>query len=122
MSDSARHSNAMSSVPILLGTAVTTSQRWVTDMERVGVNGFTITTNIDLGIGNTTALDAARTVRSWTQLPVAVSGGFSATDDSAFTSPDWDILTAGRSITDATVPAGAAARILELAHSTERHS
>ncbi|ASU79141.1 hypothetical protein CDG81_13540 [Actinopolyspora erythraea] len=109
-------------VPILLDTPVTTSQRWVTDMERVGVDGFTITTNIDLGIGNTTALDAARTVRSWTQLPVAVSGGFSATDDSAFTSPDWDILIVGRSVADATDPAGAAARILELAHSTERHS
>ncbi|WP_017975658.1 orotidine 5'-phosphate decarboxylase / HUMPS family protein [Actinopolyspora halophila] len=109
-------------VPILLDTPVTTSQRWVTDMERVGVDGFTITTNIDLGIGNTTALDAARTLRSWTQLPVAVSGGFSATDDSAFTNPDWDILIVGRSVADATDPASAASRILELAHSTERHS
>ncbi|QIZ37048.1 orotidine 5'-phosphate decarboxylase / HUMPS family protein [Saccharopolyspora sp. ASAGF58] len=109
-------------VPILLDTPIATSQRWVTEMERAGVDGFTITTNIDLGIGNTTALDAARTLRSWTQLPVAVSGGFSTTDPTVFTSPDWDILIVGRSVADAVDPAGAATRIVELVHQTERQS
>lgn len=50
-------------VLILLDVPATT-HRWVTVMERAGVDGFTIT--IDLGIGNTTALDAARELRAWT--------------------------------------------------------
>ncbi|WP_116051396.1 orotidine 5'-phosphate decarboxylase / HUMPS family protein [Amycolatopsis palatopharyngis] len=108
-------------VPILLDAPTATTHRWVIDMERAGVDGFTITTNIDLGIGSTTALDAARTLRSWTQLPVAVSGGYSTTDHAIFASPDWDILIIGRSIADAVDPASAANHIVELAHRTERH-
>ncbi|MGW1682845.1 orotidine 5'-phosphate decarboxylase / HUMPS family protein [Saccharopolyspora sp. NPDC002376] len=108
-------------VLILLDTPIATNQRWVTEMERAGVDGFTITTNIDRGIGNT-ALDAARTLRSWTQLPVAVSGGFSTTDPTVFTSPDWDILIVGRSVADAVDPTSAAVRVVELVHQTERQS
>jgi 3-keto-L-gulonate-6-phosphate decarboxylase len=91
-----------------------------------GVDGFTITTNIDLdlgiGIGNTTALDAARELRAWTQLPDAVSGGYGSTDYAIFASSDWDILIVGRSVADATDPATAAARIVELVRHTERQS
>lgn len=108
-------------IPILLDTPPATTHRWVTDMERAGVDGFTVTTNIDIGIGSTTALEAAHTLRSWTQLPVAVSGGFSATDHAVFASPDWDILIVGRSVADAIDPSSAATRIVELAHHTERH-
>ncbi|WP_231644719.1 orotidine 5'-phosphate decarboxylase / HUMPS family protein, partial [Sciscionella sediminilitoris] len=109
-------------VPILLDTPIATSHRWVTDMERAGVDGFTVTTNIDLGIGNVTALDAARAIRTWTQLPVAVSGGFSTTDHAVFSNPNWDILIVGRSVADAVDPVTAAAHIVELAHRNGRHS
>lgn len=85
-------------VPILLDVPAATTHRWVADMERAGVDGFTITTDIDLGIGNTAALDAARELRAWTHLPVAVSGGFSGTGHASFASPDWDILIVGRSV------------------------
>ena len=45
-------------------------------VERTGIDGFAITTNIDLGVAGPHPLDQARTLRSWTRLPVAVSGGF----------------------------------------------
>lgn len=60
---------------------------------------------IDLGVGSNHPLDTARTIRSRSQLPVAVSGGFSATDDELTSSPDWDIAIIGRSIADAVAPA-----------------
>lgn len=78
---------------------------WLRDMERTGIDGFVVTTNIDLGVGSNHPLDTARTIRSRSQLPVAVSGGFSATDDELTSSPDWDIAIIGRSIADAVAPA-----------------
>ncbi|QYN26658.1 hypothetical protein [Amycolatopsis sp. DSM 110486] len=63
-----------------------------------------MTTNIDIGIGSATPLDVARAVRSWTELPVAVSGGFSAIDSGVFASRDWDIVIIGRSVADAVDP------------------
>ncbi|WIX85737.1 orotidine 5'-phosphate decarboxylase / HUMPS family protein [Amycolatopsis sp. DG1A-15b] len=103
-------------VPILIDVPVNTSHQWITEMERVGVDGLTVTTNIDIGIGSTAPLDVARELRTWTALPVAVSGGFSATDTAVFTSPDWDILIIGRSIIDAIDPATAAKNLVELVH------
>ena len=104
-------------VPILLDVpAPLLSQQWIATMERVGVDGFTVTTNIDVGIGSKTVLSTSRAVRVWTQLPVAVSGGFSTTDQAIITSPDWDILIVGRSITDAVEPATTARRITEHVH------
>ncbi|MBY8862383.1 hypothetical protein K7711_38335 [Nocardia sp. CA2R105] len=50
-------------------------------------------------------LATARTIRNRSQLPVAVSGGFSATDDELTGSPDWDIAIIGRSIADMVTPA-----------------
>ncbi|MFG1744849.1 hypothetical protein ACGFJ4_11805 [Micromonospora chalcea] len=49
-------------------------------MEGPGVDGFDITTNIDLGVADFHPLDQAQLIRSWTKLPVAVSGGFEPTD------------------------------------------
>jgi hypothetical protein len=40
-------------------------------------------------------------VRAWTKPPVAVSGGFSPTDQWTMRRPDWDILIIGRSVADA---------------------
>ncbi|WP_284741831.1 orotidine 5'-phosphate decarboxylase / HUMPS family protein [Amycolatopsis sp. RTGN1] len=101
-------------VPIVLDapTALLT-QPWVAAMERAGVDGFTVTTNIDVGIGSRHSLATARSIRGWTQLPVAVSGGFSAADQTIITSRDWDILIVGRSVADAVDPGGAARRIAE---------
>jgi len=91
---------------------------WVHAMERTGVDGFAITTNIDLGVAGPHPLDHAHTLRSWTRLPVAVSGGFGTADDIAVTNPAWDILIVGRSVTDAVDPATAAQQLIN--HITRR--
>jgi 3-keto-L-gulonate-6-phosphate decarboxylase len=103
--------------PILLDIpTLHASQRWVRDMERAGVDGFTVTSNIDIGIGVGHPLARARAVRSWSKLPVGVSGGFSATDLSVLASGDWDILIVGRSITEAIRPKTAAEQLLKVVH------
>ncbi|MEW2386069.1 orotidine 5'-phosphate decarboxylase / HUMPS family protein [Micromonospora sp. NPDC047707] len=83
-------------------------QGWVQDMERAGVDGFAITTNIDLGVAGFHPLDQAQLIRSWTKLPVAVSGGFEPTDVEASRRRSWDILVIGRGVTDSLDPAVAA--------------
>ncbi|WP_218125815.1 orotidine 5'-phosphate decarboxylase / HUMPS family protein [Sinosporangium album] len=101
--------------PILLDVPpLHASQQWVRDMERAGVDGFTITSNIDIGIGVSHPLARARAVRSWSRLPVAVSGGFSTTDLPVIVSQDWDILIVGRSITEAVRPRSAAEQLLKI--------
>lgn len=72
-------------------------------MERAGIDGFVVTTNIDLGVGGNHPLAIARTVRTCSQLPAAVSGGFSPADDALTSSGDWDIVS--RSVADAVAPA-----------------
>jgi 3-keto-L-gulonate-6-phosphate decarboxylase/transcriptional regulator with XRE-family HTH domain len=100
-------------VPLLLDVPHGRLDRaWVQAMERIGVDGFSITTNIDLGVAGPHPLDQAHAVRSWTRLPVAVSGGFDTTDDIINTIPAWDILVVGRSISDAVDPAAAARRLI----------
>ncbi|WP_191838986.1 orotidine 5'-phosphate decarboxylase / HUMPS family protein [Catellatospora chokoriensis] len=95
------------------------NESWVRSMERAGVDAFAITTNIDLGVGVDDPMAGARLVRSWTRLPVSVSGGFSASDDAIVASRSWDILIVGRSITEAVAPATAAAGMLEAIHRLE---
>ncbi len=104
-------------IPILLDVPVLhASQQWVREMERVGVDGFTVTSNIDIGVGVGHPLARARAVRSWSKLPVAVSGGFSVTDLPVLASRDWDILIVGRSITEALRPKSAAEQFLKTVH------
>jgi 3-keto-L-gulonate-6-phosphate decarboxylase len=106
-------------VPILLDAGQhRVSRAWVRDMERAGVDGLAVTTNIDLGIAGRDPLNSARILRSWTQLPVAITGGFSPTDHTLIASPDWDVLIVGRHIADATDPATAARAIADLVHRT----
>ncbi|SCE95628.1 3-keto-L-gulonate-6-phosphate decarboxylase [Micromonospora echinospora] len=84
------------------------AEDWVRDMERAGVDAFAITTNIDLGVAGNHPLDQAELLRSWTQLPVAVSGGFEPTDMIVRDRRSWDILVVGRGVTDALDPVTAA--------------
>lgn len=91
---------------------------WVQAMERIGVDGFAITTNIDLGAAGPHPLERADTLRTWTQLPVAVSGGFGTTDDALSAAATWDILVVGRSVTDAIDPTTAAKQLID--HATAR--
>lgn len=90
------------------------SAAWVREMTRAGVDGLVVTTNIDLGPGGREPLQRARQIRTWTQLPVAVSGGFTAADPSVVTSPDWDILIAGRAVAESADPHRATAALTDL--------
>lgn len=102
-------------VPILLDVPVAQmTQSWVQEMERAGVDGFCVTTNIDQGIGGQQPLGKARAVRSWTRLPVAVSGGFSMMDRPIIGSSDWDIIIVGRSISEAVEPEEAARQMVSM--------
>ncbi|MEU4385849.1 orotidine 5'-phosphate decarboxylase / HUMPS family protein [Promicromonospora sp. NPDC023805] len=99
------------------------SPEWVREMARAGVDGLVVTTNIDLGPGGREPLLRARQIRAWTQLPVAVSGGFTAADPSVVTSPDWDILIAGRAVTESADPHRATAALTSLiSQTTERNT
>ncbi|MEU8263074.1 orotidine 5'-phosphate decarboxylase / HUMPS family protein [Micromonospora sp. NPDC048999] len=95
------------------------AQGWVQDMERTGVDGFAITTNIDLGVAGFHPLDQAQLIRSWTRLPVAVSGGFEPTDVEASRQRSWDILVVGRGVTDSLDPAVAARDLIASIELTE---
>jgi len=94
-------------------------QGWVQDMERTGIDGFAITTNIDLGVAGFHPLDQAQLIRSWTKLPVAVSGGFEPTDVEASRRHSWDILVVGRGVTDSLDPAVAARDLVASIELTE---
>jgi 3-keto-L-gulonate-6-phosphate decarboxylase len=101
-------------VPVVLDVPAGRLDRtWVSAMERVGVDGFTITTNIDNGVAGSHPLEQARILRSWTRLPVAVSGGFGHADDLSSVGDSWDILIVGRSVTDAVDPALAVRSLLD---------
>lgn len=67
-------------VPIMLDMPHPTSPSRVRDVERVGVDALVVTTNVDHGHRGSQPLDRARQLRTWTQLPIAVSGGFGGTD------------------------------------------
>jgi 3-keto-L-gulonate-6-phosphate decarboxylase len=104
-------------VPLVLDIPETQLARgWTRDMERAGVDGFTITTNIDSGVGGRNPLDLARLVRTWTLLPVAVSGGFGATDQLVAHNDDWDITIIGRGICEAVNPRDAARQFISTIH------
>lgn len=90
------------------------NREWIQQAEHIGIDGFTITTNIDLGIAGLTPLDQAKQVRSFTQRPIAVSGGFSLSDPELILRGGWDILIVGRAVVDAVEPAQAARQLLDL--------
>ncbi|MGC4857053.1 orotidine 5'-phosphate decarboxylase / HUMPS family protein [Micromonospora sp. DT4] len=104
-------------VPVMLdvpGSAL--SESWVRDMERAGVDAFAITTDIDIGVGTRRPLARVRAIRSWTRLPVAVSGGFGPSDRDVLTSADWDILIVGRSVTEGLDPELVAQQLVAAVH------
>ncbi|MFG3342404.1 orotidine 5'-phosphate decarboxylase / HUMPS family protein [Glycomyces sp. NPDC048151] len=90
------------------------NREWIQQAEHIGIDGFTITTNIDLGIAGPTPLEQAKQVRSLTQRPIAVSGGFSLSDPELVLRGGWDILIVGRAVVDAVDPAQAARQLLDL--------
>jgi 3-keto-L-gulonate-6-phosphate decarboxylase len=90
------------------------NREWIQQAEHIGIDGFTSTTNIDLGIAGPTPLDQAKQVRSFTQRPIAVSGGFSLSDPGLVLRGAWDILIVGRAVVDAVDPAQAARQLLDL--------
>lgn len=113
---SAARTAARYGVPVLLD--LPPSLDWgplVKTAEAVGIDGFTITANIDTGIATRSrTVDAAAQVRRLTRLPIAISGGFATTDLDALTDPNWDLLIVGRAITDATDPGAVTRRFADL--------
>jgi 3-keto-L-gulonate-6-phosphate decarboxylase len=100
-------------VPVVLDVPMRhVTQDWVQEMESVGVDGFAVTTNIDLGVAGSHPFAAAEKVRAWSRLPVAVSGGFSPTDQALLANPHWDIVVVGRSVAEAVNPKAAAAQVI----------
>lgn len=87
---------------------------WARDMVRAGVDGFAVTTNIDIGPAGRHPLRRAEQLRHWTRLPVAVSGGFTASDPAVIASPHWDMLIVGRSVTESVNPLLATREIVAL--------
>ncbi|MFD6391176.1 orotidine 5'-phosphate decarboxylase / HUMPS family protein [Nocardia sp. NPDC060259] len=87
---------------------------WLRDMERTGIDGFVVTTNIDLGVGGDHPLATAALIRGHSQLPVAVSGGFTTADAVLADSDDWDIAILGRSASDAVLPTDMAYQLQNL--------
>jgi 3-keto-L-gulonate-6-phosphate decarboxylase len=83
-------------------------------MVRAGVDGFVVTTNIDIGPAGRHPLRRAEQIRHWTRLPVAVSGGFTASDPAVIASPHWDVLIVGRSVTESLDPLRATHEIVDL--------
>jgi 3-keto-L-gulonate-6-phosphate decarboxylase len=103
-------------VPLMLDTQPTRLDRgWVREMEREGVDAFVVTTNVDHGVRGGRPLDRAQLLRTWTGLPVAVSGGFGAPDRDVLASAHWDILIIGRSVAEAADPGMAAQLVISLA-------
>jgi 3-keto-L-gulonate-6-phosphate decarboxylase/transcriptional regulator with XRE-family HTH domain len=103
-------------VPLMLDTQPTRLDRgWVREMEREGVDAFVVTTNVDHGVRGGRPLDRAQLLRTWTGLPVAVSGGFGAPDRDVLASTHWDILIIGRSVAEAVDPGMAAQLVISLA-------
>lgn len=92
------------------------SSTWIRDMERAGIDGFVVTTNIDLGVAGNHPLTAAAMIRTHSRLPVAISGGFSTATDALSTSDDWDIAIVGRSVADAVSPTDIANELAGIAH------
>lgn len=114
------HAGRRLGAPILLDVpSAQTTQSWVQEMERAGVDGFSVTTNIDQGVRGQQPLGKAQAVRSWTRLPVAVSGGFSTRDQPIINSTDWDIIVIGRSIAEAVDPARAAKHMVRMIQGQE---
>ncbi|WP_378730738.1 hypothetical protein [Nocardia brasiliensis] len=83
-------------------------------MERTGIDGFTVTTNIDLGVGANHPPMTSRTISTSSQLTVAVSGGFSTADEALISSYDWDIAIVGRSVAEAVTTADIADQLTSI--------
>ncbi len=78
------------------------------------IDGFVVTTNISLGVGSNHPFATADPIRTCSQLPVRVSGGFSTADDALASSDDGDIAVVGRSIADAVAPADMAQQLTSI--------
>jgi 3-keto-L-gulonate-6-phosphate decarboxylase len=90
------------------------TRTWIRDMERTGIDGFVVTTNIDLGVGVHPPLSRVRAVRACTSLPIAVSGGFSATDRAILGDNDWDIMIVGRGVSESVWPEAATEQVVAM--------
>lgn len=100
-------------MPILLDVPSGVLDReWVREVERAGVDTLVVTTNIDHGSRGDDPLERARLLRSWSCLPVAVSGGFSLHDRDILGADHWDIAIVGRSVAESTSPAAATRGLL----------
>ncbi|MBV9691894.1 MAG: orotidine 5'-phosphate decarboxylase [Ktedonobacteraceae bacterium] len=92
---------------LLLDVPLEASQEWCAAVQKAGVDGLVITTNIDIGSDTPSAEQRAAIIRRWSELPLAVSGGFSPYDLPAMKNMECDIVIIGRSVVDAVDPKSA---------------
>ncbi|MCC3332909.1 hypothetical protein [Nocardia abscessus] len=87
---------------------------WLRDMARTGIDGFVVTTNIDLGVGGNhplaTAKPSARVVNCQPRSLAALARPMTPCPSS----DDWDIAIVGRSIADAVAPADMAQQLTSI--------
>lgn len=89
------------------------SDMWVKSMEECGVDGFVLTENIDIGTSGPFIGESAENLRRWTELPIALSGGFDLPDILTALDYDLDILIVGRGVVDTTDPPSAALALMD---------
>lgn len=109
--------NALGMILVLDVPAQQASEEWCSSVQAAGVDGFVVTTNIDVGMHGPYPLHLASRIRRWTELPVGASGGFSEMELGSARQADCDIVIVGRSVVDALDPEAAARRVCEAVRS-----
>jgi 3-keto-L-gulonate-6-phosphate decarboxylase len=88
--------------------------KWCRTAEEFGVDGIAILRNIDSSGKPSDSLSRLRAARKETNIPIAVSGGFTPTQIENMINDDWNVVIVGRAIVDAPDPKEIMRQILEI--------
>jgi 3-keto-L-gulonate-6-phosphate decarboxylase/nucleoside phosphorylase len=78
--------------------------QWMESVERAGVQGVAVIGNLDSGSEGVASLSRVRTLRTLTNLPIAVSGGLTEDDFPELDAVPWDVLIVGRGVVGSDTP------------------
>jgi 3-keto-L-gulonate-6-phosphate decarboxylase len=84
--------------------------RWVHAAERARVTGLAVIAGYDSDPTTVTSLERLHELSAWTDLPLAVAGGFTLDDVARLADAPWTIVIIGRAIFTAANPGNAARR------------